>query len=388
MHGSMNGKQNNVGQTVFICFGGLLIGGLLGALAGVFGLSALLPKSNNDELGEGFGLAIAIMFAGIAGLVVGGIIGIVLCLFLARRQNLRIYLTGVSLLACSAGLVGVALLVREQSAEEIKAAKFRNQEQARLRAAQTESDADQTAYLKEAPLDVPPLLGNLYYPNATILASDRPPDASYSLIILTTKDNLNTVSAFYQNLVPGGASYNHSSRGNSYEVKAKRPGDGKPIEIDVESDYASETHISFSIDQAESTVSNSPPSAPQGSPSSEPQPAPVYTPAWPKPFTPVPYSAPDPAFLQAYGSLAYPNAIETLVAPNPPRPDIPYSNCLQATMDPFAQVIQYYRSKSNLVSETDTLYTGKAIRQSDGQLITVTIRTGALKKTYISLIAD
>jgi len=384
----MDAKKNNIGQTIFICFGGLLIGGLMGALAGVYGFAALLPKSNNYGLGEGFGVGIAIVFAGIAGLVVGAVVGMVIFLFLARRQPLRIYLTGVSVLACLTGIVGTTLLVNGESRQEAKAINYREREQTRIQAAQVEDDANVAAYLKQAPTDVPPLLGNLYYPNATIAAPHRLPDPSYSLIILSTKDNLNKVAAFYQNLVPGGTSYNHSSRGNSYEVKTTRPEDGKPIEISVESDYANETQIAFYVEESAIPVSNTPPQALQsGQPTSQSQPLSVTAPASPNFTIPPSASTPDPAFLQTYGSLAYPNAIETLTSLKPLSPDIPFSNCLQATMDPYNQVVKYYQAKVNTVSQTDTLYTGTTNRSSDGRLTTITIRTGALGKTYISLTA-
>jgi len=73
----------------------------------------------------------------------------------------------------------------------------------------------------------------------------------------------------------------------------------------------------------------------------------------------------------AYGALAYPNAeIVPSTAPSP-RPGVPCALVMTTSIDPFEQVVTYYKLRMSTQRDTERDYLGTATRVSDGRMAIV-----------------
>jgi|GEM_PF-6722277 len=341
---------NPVGSTIIRIGGAIFIGALLAVILGYLMIASMNRHPSNSSGFEGFGFGVALLMLAGAGFVVGFFVGLWLMGKIVDSPSFRILGIFMALAGFGAGGYALSWYLRIQSSAVDGAA--------RARAAADEHKMAMAAYtkafLKKAPVDVPPLYGEFYYPDSEILGGTE----DYSRVELLAPDHIEKVVDYYRSRATESQPKDKGLTG-----KGVRPGDGRKIYFSVEKSGARAMIILVEEITGPFREPATPP-APAAEPT-DPGAALAADPNW------VPASG-IPELTQSYGSLLYAGASTNFPSVNSPHPEIPASMAALTTTDSVDTVIGYYRPLTTASQDQPGRYVGTTTR-ADGRTVFITV---------------
>ena len=341
----------NLGGALALGFGG----GYLGFLVG---LTILGSESIHNSSSPGAAIAGVIMFglSTLAGAVLGAATGYGVFRLMNLNPKLIWIQTPLALFGYGAVMFGMFQLAGLSSRME---ATVRAGEEIRSKS-EHDISVRNDAFVKQAKIDLPFLMGSLMYPGSDITGGLMA-GKDYASVALRTKASEQDVDRYYRPLLSEA-----TGSGIGLSGKVIRPGDGRTLLFSV-------TRAGHSIQLIFITVARNEQNSVKAS--SEPKPSPVDSksalesdPGWPD-------ASANQEVTSAYGNLVYPGSHTNFASSTPPRLDIPASLVALASSDGMTKAVEYYRPLVDVKVDNPEQFNGITTRVSDGRRTFVSIQS-------------